>query len=74
MGTTTDDTRVDTDDERQNFVVSNDDVTVLKNSKTAEFKDIVVGDSVSLTLTYRKVTKVVATSRTTSANGKIRRC
>ena len=60
---------VDTDDETQSFVVSNDDVTVLKNSKNAEFKDIVVGDSVSLTLTYRKVTKVVATSRTTNANG-----
>lgn len=60
---------VDTDDEVQSFVVSNGDVTVLKNSKTAEFKDIVVGDSVSLTLTYRKVTKAVATSRTTNANG-----
>ena len=57
------------DDEEEKYVVSNDEVKVTKNSKAAEFTDVVVGDSVSLTLTYREVTKIVATSQTKSANG-----
>ncbi len=50
--------------------VAKSDVTVSKNSKTtATLSDVHVGDSVSVTLEYGLIKKIVATSRTTSKTG-----
>ncbi len=49
-----------------------DDVTVNKNSDSAQFSDILIGDKVTLTLTYGVITGVKATSSTKTQNGVIR--
>ena len=49
-----------------------DDVTVNKNSNSAQFSDILIGDKVTLTLTYGVITAVKATSSTKTQNGVIR--
>ncbi len=49
-----------------------DDVTVNRNSNSAEFSDILIGDKVTLTLTYGVITGVKATSSTKTQNGVIR--
>ncbi len=46
-----------------------DDVTVSKNGTKTNGSALMVGDNVSLTLTYEKVSKVVATSKTSSKSG-----
>lgn len=49
-----------------------DDVTVNKNSDNAQFSDILIGDTVTLTLTYGVITSIKATSSTKTQNGVIR--
>ena len=49
-----------------------DDVTVNRNSNSAQFSEILIGDKVTLTLTYGVITAVKATSSTKTQNGVIR--
>ena len=50
--------------------LAGNDVTVNKNSKTTStLSDIVAGDSVSLTLEYGYITKIVATSKSSNSTG-----
>ena len=48
-----------------------DKVTVKKNSKLVELKDLLVGDNLSLTLDKNKVTSVIATSTKKNTSGTI---
>ncbi len=48
-----------------------DKVTVKKNSRAVELRDLLVGDNLTLTLDKNKVTNVVATSTKKSASGTI---
>ena len=48
-----------------------DKVTVRKNSKATELKELLVGDNLSLTLSNNKVTAITATSTKGSASGTI---
>lgn len=60
-----------TDGDKETFTVSNEAVTVTRNGSKADIKEVMTGDSVSLTLNYRKVVKIVATSRTSTKTGLI---
>ncbi len=46
-----------------------DDVTVTRNGSKATAADVVTGDTVGLTLTYGRVSKIVATSKSQTKNG-----
>ncbi len=52
--------------------VCEDDVDVVRNGKTVKLSDLIAGDSVSLKLTYHKVTKISAESKTQSSSGTIK--
>lgn len=59
-----------TTDDRIVECIAGNDVSVTKNTKTtATLADIVAGDSVSLTLDYGYITKVVATSKSSNSTG-----
>lgn len=45
------------------------DVTVTRNGSKAEAADVAIGDTVGLTLTYGRISKIVATSKTQTKNG-----
>lgn len=64
-------TVVDDDDVEQTYVVSNSGATVVRNSSNCEYRDLSTGDTVKLTLSYGKVTKVTATSTNHSFTGVI---
>ena len=51
--------------------VLGDEVTVTKNGNKAEVGEVLSGDTVSVTTTYGKVTKIVATSKTQEKSGVI---
>lgn len=55
----------------QRTYLLDDKVTVRKNSKSAELKDLMVGDNLSLTLSSNKVTLITATSHKGSTSGTI---
>ncbi|MBO5364418.1 MAG: S-layer homology domain-containing protein, partial [Clostridia bacterium] len=48
--------------EDQTYVVSNKGAKVERDDETVEYRELTAGDKMTLTLTYGKVTKVVATS------------
>lgn len=54
--------------ETESYIVL-DDVTVNKNGAETNGASLMEGDNVSLTLTYNKVSKVIATSKTSSKAG-----
>ncbi|MBR5152216.1 MAG: S-layer homology domain-containing protein [Clostridia bacterium] len=56
----------------QEYTVSKDGATVVRNNLSAEYRSLTLGDSVKLTITNGKVTRVVATSTTESFNGILR--
>ena len=49
-----------------------DDVTVIKNNDTADFSSVYVGDRVTLTLNYGKITGIKATSTSKTLEGTIK--
>lgn len=53
----------------QNYVVSTKGVVVSRDDEEAEFSDLSAGDTVTLRLTYGKVTRVTATSSTERFSG-----
>jgi len=57
-----------TDGETEEYVLG-DDVTVSKNGSKSTASDILSGDSVTITTTYGKITKIVATSETQEKGG-----
>lgn len=59
------------DGEEESYMISSAEVAVTRNGKASEISAVVAGDSVSLTLTHRQVTKVVATSKTSTKTGVI---
>ncbi len=63
-------TIIDKDDVSLDFVIL-DNVTVSRNSKSSDIRSICVGDSVSLTVINGAVTKIVATSDSSSTSGTI---
>ncbi len=56
----------------QTYSVSKDGATVVRNNLTAEYRSLSMGDSVKLTITNGKITRVAATSTTDSFNGILR--
>ena len=48
-----------------------DDVTIKRNGKAAEISDILVGDSVTLVTKYNVISKITATSKTKTIDGRI---
>ncbi|MBQ2891079.1 MAG: S-layer homology domain-containing protein, partial [Clostridia bacterium] len=52
--------------------VCEDGVEVVRNGKTVKLSDLIAGDSVSLKLTYHKVTKISAESKSQSSSGIIK--
>ena len=52
----------------QSYIIS-DSVSVTKNSKDSEMSEIYVGDKVTITMSYGEVTKVAATSTTSTVSG-----
>lgn len=51
------------------YDVSGSGARITRNGSTAEYRELAEGDSVTLTLTYGKVTKVVATSKSDDVTG-----
>lgn len=65
---------IKSDDEKYNgmtYVLSNE-VAIYKNGSKAEFSDLYRGDTLTLTLDYGVVSKIVATSKTGSVTGTIK--
>ncbi len=61
----------DNDGNVQEYEVSAEEVQVSRNSLSASVSDLVTGDSVSLRMTYGKVTKIQASSKTKTNAGRI---
>ncbi len=59
-----------TDGTTKTYLLSSD-VEVTKNGKKATAADIVSGDSASVTTTYERITKIIATSKTQEKSGVI---
>ena len=59
-------------DGAQQYVVSNKGAKVNRDEETAEYRELAVGDNVVLTLTYGKITNVVATSNAERFSGILR--
>ena len=55
----------------EEYEVSAEEVQVSRNSLSASISDLVTGDSVSLRMTYGKVTKIQASSKTKENTGRI---
>ncbi len=56
----------------QTYSVSSDGAIVVRNNLSAEYRSLSMGDSVKLTITNGKITRVTATSTTESFNGLLR--
>lgn len=61
----------DNDGNIKDYLVSST-VSVMKNGKSASARDILEGDSVSLGLSYDRISSITATSKTTNKTGIIR--
>ncbi len=58
--------------EKTTYECSNDGVSVTRNGLTSNLLDLVVGDNVTLKLTYGKITKISAESESQNSSGNIK--
>lgn len=58
--------------EKTEYELSGNDISITRNGASATILDIVAGDSVTMKLTYGKVTKISAGSETQSSSGSIK--
>ena len=63
---------IDQKDGNENSYVLDSNVTVTRNGKKSTIDKVLAGDTVNVTTVYGKITKVVATSKTTEKNGVIK--
>ncbi len=59
----------DEDGNVNTYVASSKGITIKRDGETTEIKDLSVGDTVTLTLSYGKVTKIVAKGKTETFEG-----
>lgn len=59
------------DEELEKFEVTSGTVTVTRNNNNSSLRELAEGDKISLSLTYGKITKITATSKSTSITGTI---
>ncbi|MBQ2613794.1 MAG: S-layer homology domain-containing protein [Clostridia bacterium] len=62
----------DANNTKQSFEVSIDGAMVVRNGEEAEYRALSIGDTVKLTITYGKITRITATSSTDSFSGILR--
>ncbi|MBR2916661.1 MAG: S-layer homology domain-containing protein [Clostridia bacterium] len=62
----------DTKGNKTTYICSEDGVEITRNGKTVKLSDLIAGDSVSLKLTYHRVTKITAESKSQSSSGTIK--
>ncbi len=62
----------DANNTKQSFEISIDGAMVVRNGEESEYRALSIGDTVKLTITYGKITRITATSSTDSFSGILR--